>query len=151
MACHEMQPNALLIWQNFIIAKSGCYKPTPLKGISPMRFWKLSGITGGNLLWALLHVSTLLHPQCGDSTILYTSWWPYCESLALWYPKSWSAHHCRSNHLIGQALPLAVVLLVLIGTSWAMIHEIHHVRLTAVVVAQVDKLLLLCSQLSWMV
>jgi hypothetical protein len=25
MLCHDMQPNALLIWQNFIIAKSGCY------------------------------------------------------------------------------------------------------------------------------
>jgi hypothetical protein len=27
----KMQPNALLTWQNFIITKNGCYKPTPLK------------------------------------------------------------------------------------------------------------------------
>jgi hypothetical protein len=26
MVCHNMQPNVLLIWQNFIAAKSGCYK-----------------------------------------------------------------------------------------------------------------------------
>jgi hypothetical protein len=25
MLCHDMQPNALLIWQNFILIKSGCY------------------------------------------------------------------------------------------------------------------------------
>jgi hypothetical protein len=25
----KMQPNALLIQQNFIVVKSGCYKPTP--------------------------------------------------------------------------------------------------------------------------
>jgi hypothetical protein len=31
---------ALLCWQNFILAKSGCYKPTPLRGISPSRFMK---------------------------------------------------------------------------------------------------------------
>jgi hypothetical protein len=24
MLCHDMQPNALLIWQNFVIIKSGC-------------------------------------------------------------------------------------------------------------------------------
>jgi hypothetical protein len=24
MLCHDMQPNALLIWQNFIIVSSGC-------------------------------------------------------------------------------------------------------------------------------
>jgi hypothetical protein len=29
MLCHDMQPNVLLIWQNFITAKSWCYKPTP--------------------------------------------------------------------------------------------------------------------------
>jgi hypothetical protein len=28
MLCHDMQPNALQIWQSFITAKSGCYKPT---------------------------------------------------------------------------------------------------------------------------
>jgi hypothetical protein len=31
MLCHDMHRNALQIWQHFIIAKSGCYKPTPLK------------------------------------------------------------------------------------------------------------------------
>jgi hypothetical protein len=30
-----MQPNALLIRQNFIVVKSGCYKPTPLKESRP--------------------------------------------------------------------------------------------------------------------
>jgi hypothetical protein len=25
MLCHDMQPNALLIWQKFIIVKSQCY------------------------------------------------------------------------------------------------------------------------------
>jgi hypothetical protein len=32
---YAMQPNALLIWKKFIIAKSGCYKPTPLKESHP--------------------------------------------------------------------------------------------------------------------
>jgi hypothetical protein len=36
--------------------KSGCYKPTPLKGISPLRFRKCLGIIQGNLLLSLLHV-----------------------------------------------------------------------------------------------
>jgi hypothetical protein len=31
---------ALLCWQNFIFAKSGCYKPTLLRGISPSIFKK---------------------------------------------------------------------------------------------------------------
>jgi hypothetical protein len=35
MLRHDMQPNALLIWQNFIIIKSECYKPTPLEGSRP--------------------------------------------------------------------------------------------------------------------
>jgi hypothetical protein len=29
MPCHDMQPNALLIWPKFITAKSGCYKLSP--------------------------------------------------------------------------------------------------------------------------
>jgi hypothetical protein len=33
MLCHVMQPNALLIWQNFIIAKSGCYRSEPVQCI----------------------------------------------------------------------------------------------------------------------
>jgi hypothetical protein len=33
-----MQPNACEAWQNFIAAKGGCYKPTPLKGITHSRF-----------------------------------------------------------------------------------------------------------------
>ncbi len=45
-----MQPNALLIRQNLLVVKSGCYKPTPLKGISPTRFTKRLGIIWGNLL-----------------------------------------------------------------------------------------------------
>jgi hypothetical protein len=28
-----MQPNAPLIWQNFIIAKSGCYMNTPTNNV----------------------------------------------------------------------------------------------------------------------
>jgi hypothetical protein len=38
-----------------LFAKSGCYKPTPLKGISPTRFRKSLGIIYGNLLLVLLH------------------------------------------------------------------------------------------------
>jgi hypothetical protein len=30
MLFYDMQRNTLLIWQNFIIAKGGCYKPTTL-------------------------------------------------------------------------------------------------------------------------
>jgi hypothetical protein len=35
---------ALLYWQNFILVKCGCFKPTPLIGISPSRFKKRSEI-----------------------------------------------------------------------------------------------------------
>jgi hypothetical protein len=41
---------ALLCRRNVILAKSGCYKTYPLKGISPSRFRKCSGITRGDLL-----------------------------------------------------------------------------------------------------
>jgi hypothetical protein len=51
----------------------------------------------------------------------------------------------RSSSSIGRGSSVHVV------TSWAMIHEIHRVRLTALAVAKVDKLLLLCGLLSWMV
>jgi hypothetical protein len=43
-----MQPNVVLNWQSFIIAKGGCYRPTPLKGISPMRFK-----SDGKKLWVI--------------------------------------------------------------------------------------------------
>jgi hypothetical protein len=42
--CHDMHPNALLIWQNFITAKGGCYRLTPLREISPLRFRNRSKI-----------------------------------------------------------------------------------------------------------
>jgi hypothetical protein len=38
------------VGKNFILLKSGCYKPTPLEGISPSRFRKRSGIIQDNLL-----------------------------------------------------------------------------------------------------
>jgi hypothetical protein len=45
-----MQPNALLTWQNFIIAKSGCYKPTLLKRNLTPKIRKHWGKALGNLL-----------------------------------------------------------------------------------------------------
>jgi hypothetical protein len=53
---------------------------------------------------------------------------------------------CRSNHLQGQDIQLAVASLALISTSSAVIRETHHALLTTVVVARVDKSLLLCGQ-----
>jgi hypothetical protein len=105
MLCHDMLTQCTSNLENFITAKSWCYKPTPLKRISPSRFRKRWKITWGSLLWALLHDPMWLHSRCGDSTVLYTSWWPYCESLALRYAKSWSASHCRSIAPIGSCSP----------------------------------------------
>jgi hypothetical protein len=141
----KMQPIALLIQQNFIVVKSRCYKPNPLKGISPMRFRKCLGINRGNLLWALLHAPTLPHLLCGDSTVLCTSWLPYRESLILCYPRSWLAFRCRSNLLQGQEIPWVVAPLALVSTSSAVICETYRALPTTVVVAQVDKPLLPCG------
>jgi hypothetical protein len=46
----KMQPNALLIWQNFIIAKNGVTNLPHLKGSSPSRFKNCSETTRGNVL-----------------------------------------------------------------------------------------------------
>jgi hypothetical protein len=46
----KMQPNALLIWQNFIIVKSGCYKPTPLKSNLALKIQEGLENNSGNLL-----------------------------------------------------------------------------------------------------
>jgi hypothetical protein len=35
MLCHDMQPNALRIWHNFITAKSGCYTAAEPRGQDP--------------------------------------------------------------------------------------------------------------------
>jgi hypothetical protein len=40
MSCHDMQPNALLIWQNFIIAKSGSYNDVAL--VDKLKYNQLS-------------------------------------------------------------------------------------------------------------
>jgi hypothetical protein len=69
----ELQPNALLVRQNFIIRKKWVLQTYPLKGISPTRFRKRLGIIRGNLLLALLHAPMLPHPSRGDSTVLCTS------------------------------------------------------------------------------
>jgi hypothetical protein len=145
-----MQPNALLIQQNFIVVKRGCHKPTPLKGISPTRFRKRMGINRGNMLWALLHAPTLPHLPCGDSTVLCTSWLPYYESLVLCGPRSWLAFRCRSNLLQGQDIPWVVARLALISTSSGVIRGTHHALLTTVVITQVDKPLHpLVNNLEW--
>jgi hypothetical protein len=52
----EMQPNALLLRQNFVIHKKWVLQTYPLKGISPTRFRKRLGIIRGNLVLSLLHV-----------------------------------------------------------------------------------------------
>jgi hypothetical protein len=142
----KMQPNALLIRQNFIVVKSGCYKPTPLKGISPTRYRKRLGINQGNLLWALLCAPTLPHLPCGDSSILCTSWLPYYESLVLRCPRSWLAFRYRLNLLQGQGILWVVAPLALISTSSAVTRETHHALLTTVVVTQVDKPVLVIPQ-----
>jgi hypothetical protein len=69
----EMQPDALLVRQNFIICKNWVLQTYPLKGISPIRFRKCLGIIQGNLLLVLLHAPTLPHLPRGDSTVLCTS------------------------------------------------------------------------------
>jgi hypothetical protein len=69
----EMQPNALLDQQIFIICKKWVLQTYPLKGISPTRFRKRLGIIRGNLLLALLHAPMLPHLPRGDTTVLYTS------------------------------------------------------------------------------
>jgi hypothetical protein len=54
----------------FYYAKSGCYKPTPLKrNLTPetRMCWERAL---GNLLGVLLHAPRLLRLRCGDSTIL---------------------------------------------------------------------------------
>ena len=51
-----MQPNALLIRQNFIVIKSGCYKPTPLKKSHPQDLgsaWELFGVICSELFFML--------------------------------------------------------------------------------------------------
>jgi hypothetical protein len=48
----KMQPNALLTWQNFIIVKSGCYKPTP----PPFKMILALEIqNAGKKLWVICH------------------------------------------------------------------------------------------------
>jgi hypothetical protein len=143
-----MQPNALLLRQNFIIRKKWVLQTYPLKGISPTRFRKRLGIIQGNLLLVLVHAPTLPHLLRGDSTVLCTSLLPYCESLALRCPRSWLAFRYRLNLLQGQDIPLVVAPLALVSTSSAMIHETHRVRPITEAVAQVDKTLLPCGQLS---
>jgi hypothetical protein len=56
-----------------------------------------------------------------------------------------------SDHLPGRALPWAAIPLGLANISWDATHEIHHVRLITEAVIPVDKWLLPCGQLSWMV
>jgi hypothetical protein len=50
----DMQPICTSMLAKFILAQSRCYQPTPppspLKGISPSRIWKHSGIISDNLL-----------------------------------------------------------------------------------------------------
>jgi hypothetical protein len=46
----KMQPNALLAWQNFIYAKSGCYKPITLKRNLAAEIWMCWERALGNLL-----------------------------------------------------------------------------------------------------
>jgi hypothetical protein len=133
-----------------LFAKSGCYRHTPLKGISPTRFRKRLGIIRDNLLLVLIHAPTLPHLPRGDSTVLCTSLLPDCESVALRYPRSWLAFRYRLNLLQGQDIPLVVAPLALVSTSSAVIHETHHVRPITEVVAQVDKPLLPYGQWSWM-
>jgi hypothetical protein len=52
-----MQPNTLLAWQNFIAAKSGCYKatPAPSKRNLALEIWTRWERALGNLLRVLLH------------------------------------------------------------------------------------------------
>jgi hypothetical protein len=45
-----MQPNANLVSQNFIFAKSGCYKPTTLRRNLALEIQMRSEITKGDLL-----------------------------------------------------------------------------------------------------
>jgi hypothetical protein len=64
----KIQPNALLTWQNFIIAKIGCYKSTPLKGIAPLRFER-----GGKKLWVICFELFLMLPGSFIFTVPCTS------------------------------------------------------------------------------
>jgi hypothetical protein len=53
--------------------------------------------------------------------------------------------HCMSDHLLGQALPSAIVPRELTNISSVVTHEIHHIHLIAVAITQVDKQLLPCG------
>jgi hypothetical protein len=50
-----MQPNALLVWQSFMVQKVGVTDLPPLKGISPPRFIRAREKALGSLLGVLLH------------------------------------------------------------------------------------------------
>jgi hypothetical protein len=86
-----MQSNALLAWQYFIAAKSGCYKPTPLKEILPSRFKSTR-----KKLWVIRFEFLFVLPTCfilGVVTPLYLAHLDYftvCYSLCHIQDSDWS-------------------------------------------------------------
>jgi hypothetical protein len=67
----------------------------------------------GDNLKDFLYAPKWLLPRCGGCTVLYRTWWFWCEYFFLLLPLSWFISPCKPNHSLTMAITPRLTPLIL--------------------------------------